>query len=95
MSSERVVLGDAAPVCVYHLFAACLFSDPVLPVILVRKAAAGPAENGELYFSESLDNVISYSVGVGDRRVLAHINAVVDASAEMLREMTVYFGVDV
>lgn len=64
-------------------------------MIFVRKATAGPAENRHFYLLESLDNVPAHAVYVGDRRVLAHINAVIDTSSQMLGKMTVYLGIDV
>ena len=95
VSAEGIVLGNAAPVGVYHFLAGTFFADAVLPVIFVRKATAGPAENRHFYLLESLDNVPAHAVYVGDRRVLAHINAVVDTSSQMLGKMTVYLGIDV
>ena len=50
VGTEAVVLYHAAPVGVDHLFSAFLRPDAVHPVVFVRKAAARPAQDGDLHF---------------------------------------------
>ncbi len=40
------------------------------------------------------DNVVADAAGVGDRRILAHPNALVNAPAQVLGKMTVDIAID-
>ena len=93
MRSEAVVLGDAAPVGVDHLLTVLLGTDAVLPVVLVGKTAAGPAQNGDLHLLQGFDDIVPHAAGIGDGRVFSDIYTFVNASAEMLGEMALYLRV--
>ena len=87
VGAEGVVLHHAAPVGVDHALAVFLGADAVPPVIFVGEAAAGPAKHGDLYGPQRLHRVGAHPVDVADLAVLAHVQAVVDAPAQMLRKM--------
>jgi hypothetical protein len=56
----------------------------------VGEAASGPAEDRDLDLSESLYDIIPYSMGVWDRRVgVANVESAVNASPKMLRKIAV------
>ena len=84
VGAEGVVLRDAAPVGVDDLLAALPGADAVLPVVGVGEAAAGPAQHGDAQGPQGLDHVRSHPVFVGDAGALAHVDAVVDAAAQVL-----------
>ena len=84
MGAEAVILGDSAPVSVYHFFTCGFFADTVHPVVLVRKAAARPAKNGHLKSLKRIGHIVSYPPCVGYRRAFAHINALIDTSSQVL-----------
>ena len=67
----------------------CARADAVAPVVGVGEAAAGPAQQRGLDGAHGVDEVLADAVDVGDLRVLANPDAVVDDSAEMLDEVTV------
>ena len=94
VNTEAVVFNDAAPVCVDHSLAVFLRADTVFPVVFVSETAARPAKNGEFHFAESLYDVGSHSLYVRNGRIFANVNAVVDASAKMLGEVTVDIFID-
>ena len=92
---EAVVLHDAAPVGVDHLLAVLLRTDAVLPVILVGEAAARPAQHRNLELLQRLNDVRPHAVHVRDVGVLPDIESLIDASAQVLGEMSVNLRVDV
>ena len=67
---------------------------PSLPVVLVGEAAARPAEDGDVELLQRRDDVVADAARVGDRRVLADPDALVDAAAEVLGEVAVDVPVD-
>ena len=95
VGSEAVVLDNAAPVGVDHLLALRLLADTVAPVVFISEAAARPAQHGKLYLSECVDDVCAEALCVGNVAVFADIYTVIYAAAEVLREISVYFRVDV
>ena len=94
MRAEVVVLGDASPVGVDHGRALLAGADAVHPVVLVGEAAAGPAEDRNLDPLQRLHHVVADAARVGDRAVLAHPDAAVDAAAQVLGELAVDVAVD-
>ena len=64
-------------------------------MILVSKTASRPSENRHFYLLESFDNVFSYAFYVRYLRIFANIHSVIDTSAKMFGEVSVYLRVDV
>ena len=95
MCTEAVIFSNAAPVCIDHLLTAFLGTDAVLPVILVSKASARPTENRDLHLLQSCDHVITHAVCIGNIGILADINPFVNASSQMLGEMTLDLRINV
>ena len=94
MRAEGIVLHNAAPVRVHHALARFLRADAVLPVILVCKAAARPAQHGNADIPQRLHNVGAHPVHVRNGAVFSHEEAVVDAAAQVLRKVAVDVAVD-
>ena len=69
-------------------------ADAVAPVVVVGKAAAGPAEVRNVDRLEGVDDVGPHAAGVGDLRFFADPDAVVDAAAEVLGELAVEMAAD-
>ena len=69
-------------------------ADAVAPMVAVGKAAAGPAEIRDFNFLERGDNVVAHAAGVRELCVFADPQAVVNAAAQMLGEMSVDVAVD-
>ena len=84
MGAEGVVLHHAAPVGVHHALAVFLGADAVFPVILVGKAAAGPAEHREFDVPQGFHHIFAHTFFVGDGRIFPYKNAVINAAAQML-----------
>jgi hypothetical protein len=63
-------------------------------VILVSKASARPAHYRNLENLKSLDEVLAVTVDIRNFRIRSHPDSVIDASSEMLGELTVDFLVD-
>ena len=91
VGAEGIVFGDPAPVGVDHLLAFILGSDAIHPVVLVGKAAAGPAENGDVDGLQGFDDILSHAVDIGDVGVFADIDAFINAAAQVLGEVAVDF----
>ena len=94
MGSEVVVLDHATPVGVDPPRALLPEADPVHPVVLVGEAAARPAEDRRLQLLQGFDDVDADAPDIGDRRVLAHPHAFVDAAPEVLGEVPVDLPAD-
>ena len=94
VGAKGVVLYHAAPVGVHHALAALLGANAVLPVVLIGEAAAGPAEHRQLDVPQGFHHVGAHAVDVGDGGILSHIDAVVDAAAQVLGEVAVDVLVD-
>ena len=78
-----------------HFLTLFLRTYAVLPVILVGEASSGPTQNRYLHFLKGFNDILAHAVHVRNVRMLADIQSLVDASAEMLREMSLKFRVDV
>ena len=90
--AERVGLDDPAPVRVDHRLP--LGPDAFPPVILVGEASARPPHDGHFDRAERVDGVAADAVLVRDAGVGADPQALVDAAAEMLRELSIDATVD-
>ena len=94
MGSETVVFYDASPVCVDHFWTFLIWSDAVLPVILIGKAAARPSEDRDPKIFQCPSNVIPEAVSIGYRRIFSDPYSAVNAPAQMLGEMSINVLVD-
>ena len=94
MGSEAVVLQDAAPVGIDHLFAVFFRADPVLPVVFIRKASPRPAQYRNPDFLKSLHHIRAHPVLIGNPGIFFYIQPLVNASSKMLRKVSVNFWVD-
>src|SRR5512146_1421428 len=66
----------------------------ILPMIIVGKATARPTNDGWFHPAQGLDDISAKTSHVGDGRILADPDAVINAAAEVLGEMTVDIRVD-
>ena len=87
MGAKMIVLRYPAPVHVDHAGALFLGPNTILPVIFVGKATAGPADYRRLDFSQRLHQVAADPPQVGNRRLWAYIEAVIDAAPQVLGKM--------
>jgi|GEM_PF-4524758 len=94
MGTEGIILHYATPVCVDHTLTLFLRAYAVLPVILISKAAAWPANDGHPDIAESLEYILSDSIFIGNLRVFSYIDAAIYAAAQVFRKMAIYFAVD-
>ena len=67
-------------------------ADAVAPVVAVGKAAARPADGARRQAAHVIDQRLADASRVGDLRLLADPDAVVDDAAEMLDEVSVQIG---
>lgn len=94
LGAHVVGFDDFAPVDVDAARALGARADAVLPVVIIGEAAAGPADDGGFDAAQGFDDVAAEAAGIGDGRILADPDAVVDAAAEVLGKMPVDVGVD-
>ena len=94
VGTKAVILDNAAPVGVDHLLAAFLRTDTVLPVILIRKASARPAQNRNLYFFQRLDNIRTHSVHIRNLRMFSYVKSLINTSSQMLGKLSLNFLID-
>jgi len=69
-------------------------ADAILPVIVIRKAPARPADHRRRKLPNRFDDVRPDAIDVGDRRVCPNPNPFVDASPKMLGEVPVQLRAD-
>jgi hypothetical protein len=69
-------------------------ADAVAPVVAVGKAAARPADDAGLQRLEFVEQRLANAADVGNLRVLADPDAVVDDAAEVFDEVTAEVGCD-
>jgi hypothetical protein len=67
---------------------------PIMPVVAIGEAAAGPAQDGGLDLAHGVEKGLADAALVGDSGFFAHPDAVVDDPAEMLDEVAVDLGGD-
>jgi hypothetical protein len=94
VSAELIRFRHTAPVSVHLHRTLRAIADAVPPVVLVGKTPARPPHHRYVQVPERLDDVVAISVGVRNRRLLAHPHAFVDSRAEMLGELTVDVRID-
>ena len=94
MGAEGVVLHHAAPVGIDHLLAVFLGANAILPVVLISKAAAGPAQDRKAHILQGSHHVNAHTVDIGNGGILAHIQTLVNASAQMFAEIAVNILID-
>src|SRR5699024_6218144 len=94
VGAEGVVLDDVAPVGVDHAGAVLARADPVAPVVVVGEADAGPAQVRDPKGSQRLDHVGADAAHVRDLGDLAHVDAAVEAAAQVLGEVAVEVAAD-
>ena len=63
-------------------------------MVFIGKTSARPAQHRHLDLPERGDDIIADAARIGDRAVLAHPDALVDAAAEVFRELAVDVAVD-
>ena len=94
VGAKVVVFGDAAPVGVDHGGAVLFWADAFHPVIFVCKAATGPAQVGDFYGFECVDDVGADATYVGDVGIFADVDTVVNTATEVFGKVTVDVPVD-
>ena len=87
-------LGSVTPPQLGLRVTGALGADALPPVVLVREAAARPPHVRHLERLERGDHVVADAPGVGDRGVRADPDSLVDAVAEVLRELAEDVAVD-
>jgi hypothetical protein len=92
--AEGVLIDHTPPVHVDSLGPLFARADAIAPVVVVGKAAARPAEVGDVQFFKRGDDVGADTLGIGGRRIFADPQAVVDAAAQMLGKMAVDMPAD-
>ena len=94
VGAKSIGLDDAAPVGIERYGA--LGANTLAPVVFVGKAAAGPADVGDMQRLKGGDDIVADAPGIGDGGIGADPDAFVDAVAEMFgklaEEVAVNFG---
>ena len=67
MRAKVVVLRHTAPMGVDHSRPLVARADAILPMILVGKTAARPAQDGDFDPLQGLDDIVANAAGIGDR----------------------------
>ncbi len=69
-------------------------ADAFAPVIFIREAAARPTHHRHFQFLQRLDDVVAIAARVRNLRVLADPDSLVDAVAQVLRELAIDVAID-
>ena len=64
-------------------------------MILVSKTAAGPPQHRQAHILQRVDHIAAHTVHIGNGRILAYIEAFINASAQVLAEITIDIFIDV
>ncbi|WP_346086725.1 hypothetical protein [Sphingobacterium ginsenosidimutans] len=95
MRTKRIILGHATPPIVHHAGTLRLGADAILPMVRIRKAAAGPTQVGDIQVLERFDHIRPYAIGMRDRIVLfPHIKSIVNTAAQVFGKMAVNMFAD-
>ena len=89
MGSETVIFDRSAPVVVDHFRTVLFRAYTVHPVILIGKAAARPAEVGDLQLFQGVEHIITIPLCIRYVRVGTHPKAAINTSSEMLGKLSV------
>jgi hypothetical protein len=77
-----------------HPFPFRLGADAVFPVVLIGKAAAGPAYVRGLYFFKGRSHIVPDAPGIGNRRTLSYPVTAINTAPQVFRKMTVNMPAD-
>jgi len=94
MDAEAVVLHHVTPVEVDRARALLLWADAVAPVVGVGVAAARPAQIGDIDRPQGLHHVVADAARVGDGRLLAHPDPIVNAATQVFGKVPVDVAAD-
>ncbi len=89
VSAEMVVLRHSTPVHVDHARSLVPRSDTVPPVVRVGEAAPRPAEIRDAKTGKRLHHVASDTARIRDRGIFTDPDPFIDASAQVLREVSI------
>src|SRR5689334_17068681 len=94
MGSELIGLDDIAPVDIDAARTPVARADAILPVVVVGKAAAGPADRRGTHGLQRGHHVVTEAAGMRDGRVLPDPASLLDTAAQMLHKMTIDVRLD-
>jgi hypothetical protein len=80
--------------CVNRPGAILAGAHPILPMVVISKAAAWPSDYWRADTLHGFNHVVSYTVGIGYRRIFAYPYTFVYTPSQMFCEMPIYIGVD-
>jgi hypothetical protein len=66
-----------------------LWTNSIVPVVVIREASARPAENGDSQLAKIFHSLLSVAINVGDGRIGSDPQAPVNATADVLGKMSV------
>lgn len=89
-----IIFHNASPMSVEDGRALFARADAVLPMVFIGETTARPAQDGDLDFFESGDDVIANAAPVRNCAVFADPKTLVDASAEMFGKLAVDVAVN-
>ena len=89
MGTEGVVLESTSPVGIEDLRALAHRSDTVHPVVIVGKASSRPSHYRDFKFPEGIEDIGTISVFVGNAGIRTNPDTFIDATSEVLGELTV------
>src|SRR5579859_3803921 len=69
-------------------------ADTIAPVVLVRKAAAWPADIGHLQCAQCGHDVVADATGIGDGRIRSNPDTLVKSVSQVLRKLAEEVAID-
>jgi hypothetical protein len=87
MGSEVVRLRGHAPVRIETHRAGLARTDTIAPVIVIREAPAGPAQDRDSQRLQRLDNIVTDTIRIGNRAMRTYPDAIIDQFAQMFGEV--------
>src|SRR5262249_48130416 len=68
--------------------------DPIHPMVIGREVSAWPSQKRDVQFPDRLQNVLTETLGAGERRTLVE-DAAIDTAAQVLDKVAIDLGIDI
>jgi hypothetical protein len=89
MRAKTVIFYNAAPIRIDHFRAFRTGAYAVFPMVLIGKAASGPAQIWDFDLFKRCNNILPYAPDIGNGRIFANPVAAVNTASQMLGKMAV------
>jgi hypothetical protein len=94
MGSKVIGFDDVSPMNVDRARTLIFGPNPILPVVVIRKAPARPPQIRNLNLTEGGNDIVADAAGIGDGRIFANPEAVINAASQMFRKVPIDMAIN-